>query len=70
MVSTFQKTYFKQAIFKRFWANFYLEIKAQMYEVHLLNHILTNRIQAKPKADSVNVPKNNNHIGDEISTVK
>lgn len=39
-----------------------------MYEVHLLNHMLTNRIQAKPKADSVIVPKKNNHIGDEIST--
>lgn len=39
-----------------------------MYEVHLLIHMLTNQIQAKPKADSVIVPKNNNHIGDEIST--
>ena len=32
--------------------------------------MLTNRIRAKPKADSVIVPKNNNHIGDEISTVR
>ena len=32
--------------------------------------MLTNRIWAKPKADSVIVPKNNNHIGDEISTVR